>query len=212
MRRWGHHLLVAETFTNPARHRGTLYRATNWTTFAELTKGYARGNGSYTDPHGEKKQIWVKELRRDACRRLAATAPLPEAIHPKPKPLTAELAEMRSLYSHLETIPDFRRAQGLRHTIPLITTLLLLTQLYGKRGCLEAERVGRNLSQEELAAIGAWRNPKTGKYCPPGKSTIHRVLVDLSTEFLEDTFAAWTGQRQQPDEAPAGLAKAIMRP
>ena len=87
--------------------------------------------------------------------------------------------------------------------------LLLLAQLCGKRGCPEAERFGRNLGQEELAAIGAWRNPRTGVRHPPGKSTIHRVLQQLDADALEDALAAWCRERQRPEQALAGDGKRI---
>ena len=84
-----------------------------------------------------------------------------------------------------------------------------LAQLCGKRGCLEAERVGRNLGKEELKAIGVWRNPRTGVRHPPGKSTIHRVLQQLDADALEDVLAAWCRERQRPEQALAGAGKRI---
>ena len=116
---------------------------------------------------------------------------------------------MRSLFQFLQAVPDFRRRQGRRHSIASVAALLLLAQLCGKRGCLEAERVGRSLGQEELKAIGAWRNPRTGVRHPPGKSTIHRVLQQLDADALEDVLAAWCRERQRPEQALAGDGKRI---
>ncbi len=44
---YGHPLELAETFVDPEKHHGTVYRASNWAPVG-LTKGYARGRGGYT--------------------------------------------------------------------------------------------------------------------------------------------------------------------
>ena len=46
---YGHSLLLAETFVDPSRFRGHMYKAAGWTRLGR-TKGYARANGRYTDP------------------------------------------------------------------------------------------------------------------------------------------------------------------
>ena len=58
----GHRVLVAETFCDPQRFAGTMYRAAGWQGLGK-TKGYARMNGQYTDPHGQPKEILVTQLR-----------------------------------------------------------------------------------------------------------------------------------------------------
>ncbi len=72
----GHRVLVAETFCDPARFAGTMYRAAGWQGLGK-TKGYARMNGQYTDPHGQPKEILACRLRPDACRILSDPQPLP---------------------------------------------------------------------------------------------------------------------------------------
>ena len=44
----GHPLELAETFVDPEKHHGTVYRASNWAPVG-LTKGYARGQGGSQD-------------------------------------------------------------------------------------------------------------------------------------------------------------------
>jgi len=60
----GHCVLLAETFCDPALFPGTMYRAASWEGLGE-TKGYARANGRYTDPHGRPKEIFVTPLLSD---------------------------------------------------------------------------------------------------------------------------------------------------
>ena len=59
----GHRALLAETFVDPARFRGSMYRAAGWLELGR-TKGFARCNGRYTDLHGAPKSILVPPLRR----------------------------------------------------------------------------------------------------------------------------------------------------
>ena len=54
---YGHPLLVVESFVDPQRFAGTVYTAANWT-YVGNSKGYARSNGHYTDPHGKPKRLY----------------------------------------------------------------------------------------------------------------------------------------------------------
>ena len=46
--RFGHEVLLAETFVDPARFRGTVYRAANWIEVGR-TRGFARDGHSYSE-------------------------------------------------------------------------------------------------------------------------------------------------------------------
>ncbi|EQD58791.1 hypothetical protein B1B_08439, partial [mine drainage metagenome] len=56
--RWGHPVVLVETFTDPTRHFGTCYKATNFTPLGR-TSGYGRKAGHFTH-HGVEKVIWTK--------------------------------------------------------------------------------------------------------------------------------------------------------
>ncbi len=77
-----------------------MLKAAGWTCLGE-TKGFARSNGRYTDPHGKPKDIYVTALRRDARALLSSPLPLPPDVVP---PSCPELAPrdpkvLRSLYA-----------------------------------------------------------------------------------------------------------------
>lgn len=79
---WGHPVVLAETFTDPARHYGGCYRAANFTMVGE-TAGWGRSNGSYRH-HGNVKAVWVRELRRGSHHMLAGMFDHPVFTgHPK---------------------------------------------------------------------------------------------------------------------------------
>ena len=73
---YGHGVLIAETFCDPAKFPGTMYRAAGWECRGQ-TKGFARANGRYTNPHGKPKDIFVKPLRSDARDLLSSPNALP---------------------------------------------------------------------------------------------------------------------------------------
>jgi hypothetical protein len=68
--RYGHDLLLAETFVDPARFRGTCYRAANWVELGP-TRGAGKRGNRY-ERHGIPKLVFVYPLHRHARERLAA--------------------------------------------------------------------------------------------------------------------------------------------
>ena len=68
--RYGHDLLLAETFVDPARFRGTCYRAANWVCLG-LTQGAGKQGNRYRR-HGLPKLVFVYPLQPQARARRAA--------------------------------------------------------------------------------------------------------------------------------------------
>jgi hypothetical protein len=68
--RYGHGLLLAETFVDPARFRGTCYRAANWVCLGPTQGAGKRGNRYRR--HGVPKLVFVYPLHARARERLAA--------------------------------------------------------------------------------------------------------------------------------------------
>jgi len=67
---YGHELLLAETFVDPARFRGTCYRAANWVCLGR-TRGAGKRGNRYRR-HGAPKLVFVYPLHPRARQRLAA--------------------------------------------------------------------------------------------------------------------------------------------
>ncbi len=208
--RFGRQAVLAETFCDPTQFPGTMYKASNWTHLGQ-TKGFSRANGTYTDPHGILKDLYVKPLRKDLKRLLARSGDLPSDVRPPPDPSRApqDLPTLRSLYAELADIPDFRRAQGRKHTVASILTMHVFAELANMKGCIATAEFARTLTQAQLKAVGAWCNPKTGHYVPVAKSTIHRVLQSIDPEALEDVVHRWTCPRLPLAKALAADGKRI---
>ena len=73
-------------------------------------------------------------------------------------------------------MPDFRRAQGRKHTIETVFAIVITARLADFETGIGAAQFARALNQTELKSFGAWFNPKTEQYEPPSKSVIYRVL------------------------------------
>ena len=194
----GHPLELAETFVDPSRFRGTCYRASNWTRVGR-TRGFARHNGRYVDAHGSRKEMYVRPLRPDARERLADAEDRAEWGPPKAWSASWRTDELRSLRDLFAELPDCRRGQGRKHRLATVLSLVALARLSGRSGPAAAERCAKALSQEELAAVGAWRNPRAGKREAPSDSTFCRVMADTDPDALRQVLSRWSAPRAEAD-------------
>lgn len=69
---YGHPVLLAETFVDISRFKGTCYRAANWACLGQ-TLGETRTCRDGTRPRGCPKDVYVFPLGRNALRRLRAS-------------------------------------------------------------------------------------------------------------------------------------------
>lgn len=74
--RWKHPLLLAETFVDVARFRGTCYRASNWR-YLGLSAGRSRHGNAYRFG-GSRKAVFVYPLHRRARALLSAGSDAPQ--------------------------------------------------------------------------------------------------------------------------------------
>ena len=167
------------------------------------TKGFARHNGGYTDPHDCPKEMFVRPLRANARPRLADPADRPEwACRATPVRYTRE--ELRSLRGLFAEVPDSRRGQGRKH--PPRDGAVGVQRWRGWPGSTSAtERFARNLDQEELRALGAWRSAE-GRWVAPSDSSVCRVMADTDPDALQDVLRRWAAPRLAEDADMPALA------
>ena len=103
---FGHDVLLAETFVDPALFRGTVYRAANWIEVG-CTRGFARGGAGYSE-HARPKRVFLLPLSRTARARLQTDDLDPRLRHRVLK-MTLTAAQMRSLPEFFQGIDDPRR-------------------------------------------------------------------------------------------------------
>ena len=196
---YGHPLELAETFVDPEKHHGTVYRASNWAPVG-LTKGYARGRGGYTDPHGKLKEMYVYPLGRSSVARLCATEPHPDWEVARTE-VDATEETLPSLLEELQRIPDFRHAQGRRHRLATVLGICVLARLAGKVGCNATARYAKTMPQEHLAALDARRDRISDLYIPPSRATIHRVMVQADSDEVQAASNRWAQAHPVPDRS-----------
>ena len=201
---YGHRLELAETFVDPARFHGGAYDASNWVRVGR-TKGFARHNGAYTDPHEVPKEMFVRPLRADARKRLADPADREEWTC-RATPVTYTREELRSLRDLFAEMPDCRRGQGMKHRLATVLSICALARLAGLSGPAATERFAQHLSQQELRALGAWRDPRAGRWVAPSDSTLCRVLADTDPDALADVLRRWAAPRAMANASQPALA------
>ncbi len=130
--RFGHALLLLETFVDPARHRGTVYRAANWTGVGR-TRGFRRVRGGYGAAPAGPKLVFVRPLVRDARAHLTRPALDPIDRHGGPHGMIAA-DTMRSLPDFFADLDDPRRRQGRRHPLAVVLAIAAGATLCGARG------------------------------------------------------------------------------
>jgi len=91
----------------------------------------------------------------------------------------------------LEEVPDPRRAEGKRHSLPAVLSLVVLATMAGMRGLQGIVDFGRNLPPDVVALLGFTR-PKT-----LAKSTLSEILRAIDVEAFETVVGRWL--RHQAD-------------
>ncbi len=198
-RRFGYPLLMLETFVDPQRFRGTLYRASNWLHVGE-TRGFRRTRDGYSDSPQAPKWVFVRALHPQAQALLSRAVLAPPYRHGVPKVmLSAE--QMCSLPGFFADIPDPRRAQGRRHPLPAVLAIAAAATLCGQRGYKAIAEWAGDLGQKARARFRCrWRNRR---YTVPSESIIRNVLIRVDPEHLDRALQRWNALHNETDESLA---------
>lgn len=205
-RRWGHPLAMVETFVDSQLYQGTAYKVSGWTHLGE-TAGWKRDAADFYVPHDSPKQIWVRELVRDACVKLRAPV-LPEAwaeVEERVRPrCTHTVPEIRGLMESLrKELKEFRRAQALSYPVAGLVGLVVMAMATGVRqGPDDLEKYADTLSQAQLRALGFRRDRRTGEHRAPKKTTFTRVLAGVDAAVLERVLLEWQKRLIGPTPDP----------
>lgn len=191
---WGHPVVLAETFTDPARHAGGCYRAANFAMVGE-TAGWGRSNGSYVR-HGNVKAVWVRELRRRSRRMLSGVFDHPVFTgHPRRAPIIdCNLLDFESdagLLSRLERLPEHRCARGIRHSVASIIAVAIVATLSGAKSYRGIGEAAADLPQDVLARLGCRFHPLRRCYIAPSENTLRTTLQNVDGDALDALVGAW---------------------
>jgi len=207
---YGDPVLLVETFTDPARHPGTCYRAANFV-MVGTTSGYGRKNSSWVR-HDVSKRAWVYPLDRRARQILAAPFDHPLLVAAQRR--RRDVADLNTvvidgkggLYARLCALPDYRKFKGVRHELAAVLLVCAAAMLCGARGPAEIAEWAQDLDQEARARLYCRRQPVTGRLVVPSESTIQRTLRKVDKEAFDrivNETVHEVVQRRAAEGAPA---------
>lgn len=188
---YGHPIVLAETFVDNSKFRGTCYRAAGWIPLGH-TKGYRRSGGHYYF-HGQAKQILVRPLCKRARHLLKASFLSPQLQNQEciMDINTLRIEGDRGLFDRLMKITDPRKARGIRHSQSSIVAIAICACLSGCRSFSAIGQWACNLTQELRERFRCRRCAYTGKYIAPSEPTIRRVLQKTNAEELDQMINDW---------------------
>ena len=195
LERWGHPLALVETFVDPQLYQGTAYKVSNWSHLGK-TAGWKRDAADFYIKHAAPKQIWVRELVKNARVKLRAPQ-LPQAwamVEDQVQPHCQQtVKEIHSLMESLRRqLPEFRRAQALGYPVAGMVCLIVMAMATGVRqGPDDLEKYADTLSQSQLRALGFRLDWRTRRHRSPKKTTFTRVLARVDAQVLERVLLAW---------------------
>ena len=197
--RFGHPLVLIETFVDPQRFQGTVYRAANWVYLGQ-SLGYRRVRGGYSGTPLAPKKVFVKALQVDA-RVILAQPVLPPSYHIGAPTMRLQADHMRSLPECFVDIPDPRQAQGRRHRLAVVLAIAAGATLCGMRGYQAMAGWARSLGPQARERFGCRR--KNGGYVVPSESIIRAVLIRVDPEALDRALQRWNARYGPVDESLA---------
>jgi hypothetical protein len=187
--RYGHPVLVVETFVDPDEFQGTVYTAQGWEELG-LTDGCGRSQRDYYVQHDKPKRLFVREVVKNARRSL-------QAEHLKPALAAVEkkagarsyhtCAELRSLSEHFRALPEYRERVESYPVWSLVTLMLVAMLCDAPRGQKDLAKLARRLTQHQRRALGIRPNPQ-GVFPAPSQSTFSRLLAKLDAPRLNLTL------------------------
>lgn len=156
--RFDHPLLLLETFVDPARFHGTVYRAANWTCLG-LTRGFRRTRAGYSARGKSPKLVFIRPVQQDA-RMLLSRSMLDPLYHTGGPKIMLSAEQMRTLPGFFAAIPDPRRAQGRRHRLPVVLGIAAGAILCGMRGYKAIAEWANDLGPKARERFGCRREQR----------------------------------------------------
>ncbi len=189
---FGVRLAAVESFTDPAAHAGTVYKACGFTA-AGHTAGYGRTRGrAYYTRHGQPKTYWLKELAAGGIAALAAGFDAPALTGRRaPDFNRLDMSEDQGLLSYLAKVADHRKAKGIRHDLAAVLAVIVVARLSGANSVYAAGQFAATLPQQALARCGIRCNKRLGRHVPPSPKTIKRAVRAVDAQAADEAMCAW---------------------
>ena len=184
--RYGHPVLIVETFVDPEQFCGTVYSANGWEELGP-TDGHGRHQRDYYVQHDKPKRLFVRQLCRNARRSLQAEhlKPALAMVEAKVRPRSRHtVKQIGAIADQFKAVPEYRSRVESYPLWSLLTIYLLAVLCEAPRGQKDLERFARRLSQPQRRALGIRRDPH-GYYPAPSQSTWCRLFQEIDSVRLE---------------------------
>jgi hypothetical protein len=197
--RYGHPVVLVETFVNPEQFQGTVYLASGWTELGQ-TSGYGRCRRDYYVRHNKPKRLFVKPLYRNAQRSLQAEhlKPALAMVEDKvPRRCEQRVGELRGLAEHFKGIADFRSRI---ESYPIYSVLAMVACAHfagAPRGPHDLSAFAKRLTRFQRKALGI-RRDRQRRYPVPSAATFCRVLQSVEAQQVEEAILAYQSQIRGP--------------
>ena len=200
--RWGHPLALVESFVDPQLYRGTAYKVSGWSKLGQ-SAGWKRSAEDFYQKHDRPKQIWVRELVKQACVKLRAPTLPPDwaAVEQNARPRCRTKApQLRSLVETLRAeVPECRSKKGLAFPIAGMLAVIAQATFSGvRRGPQDVADYAATLSQGQLRALGFRCNKHSGRVRCPGVTPFRDVLIGVDATALQRALLVWQEQLLGP--------------
>lgn len=196
---FGHPVVLLETFVDPQRFAGAVYKAANWL-YVGNTKGFSRTRQGYTTKHLSPKMVFLKPLIANA-QTLLSQAILEPQYRTGGVKIMLSAEQMQSLPDFFSSIPDPRRSQGLRHPLSTVLAIAAGAVLCGMCGYKAISDWADSLGQKARRRFGC--RYENGRYVVPSESIIRDVLIRVDPVHLDRALQRWNKVYAKQDESLA---------
>ena len=197
--KYGHPIVLVESFVDLELFRGTAYKASGWKAVG-TTAGFKRVAEDFYEAHDRPKQLFVRELVKHAARGLRGRQ-LPPGWGVQEEPIDRRCLmdgeELLSLWMVLhQQVPESRDPQGLRHRQATVLAIAFAFLLSGGQGGHRAIALfAQDLTPTQRASLRCWFNPRTRRYDVPTENCFYRVLKAVPVLPFQQALWAWQKAR-----------------
>lgn len=190
---YGHPILLAETFVDADRFRGSCYKATG---FCEIghTRGFTRSRTGYL-ANGRPKKILVKQLSVSALKDLTNPYYV-DSTNDKETVLNLDIERLPvdgkgGLIECLRTIIDPRKRRGRRHSMVALLAIAVCAMLSGAKSFAAIADWATHLTPADLKKF---RNRRT---TPPSEPTLRRILKTMDAQEFDNAINVWLASQAE---------------
>jgi hypothetical protein len=207
--KYGYRPILAESFSDPQLHEGTIYKASNWTPLG-FSKGFKRHKSDFYVDDKSPKKYWVYPLEKKAQQLLSNPSPLPDIFQKGTCEGVAgsrcalDCKHLRSLSDAFYNVPDHRSAYSRRYAKIAMFGLIAHGLLAGSPTVKAIWKRSVALNQSHRKAIGLNVRNKDGRLTMPSYDAINNFVNGINPVELEQALNQWLAVHQ--GKLPRSLA------